>query len=126
VRQDAFVAEIELEPFCNGYEAARAALRYKPLPRYPAVERDFSLFVPDGTLFSTISDAIRALGISEVAAIDAVDLFRGKNVPAGKFSLLVRVTFQSYEGTLTEGLVSDFSSRILAVLEQNLGASLRA
>jgi len=28
----------------------------------------------------------------EVSAINAVDLFRGKNVPQGKFRLLVRVT----------------------------------
>jgi phenylalanyl-tRNA synthetase beta chain len=55
-----------------------------------------------------------------------VDLFRGKNVPAGKFSLLVRVTFQSHEATLTEPQLTDFSSRIIAALEQKLGATLRA
>jgi phenylalanyl-tRNA synthetase beta chain len=126
LRQDAFVAEAELDPLCAAYRAARAALRYKPLSRFPAVERDFSLLLPDGTPFAAVEETIRSLGIAEVASVAAVDLFRGKNVPAGKFSLLVRVTFQSHEATLTEPQLTDFSSRIIAALEQKLGATLRA
>ncbi|HEV3195547.1 MAG TPA: phenylalanine--tRNA ligase subunit beta, partial [Candidatus Cybelea sp.] len=125
LRQDAYIAELELEPLCAGYKSARAALRYKPLSRLPAVERDFSLVLSDGTTFAAIEDAIRALSIAEVAAIDAVDLFRGKNMPQGKFALLVRVRFESRQATLTEAQLTDFSSRILATLEQKLGATLR-
>ena len=126
LRQDAFVAELELEPLCAGYKEARAALRYKPLSRFPAVERDFSLVLADGTSFASVEEAIRALGIAEISSIDAVDLFRGKNMPEGKFALLVRVKFESQQATLTEAQLTDFSSRILATLEQKLGATLRA
>jgi phenylalanyl-tRNA synthetase beta chain len=126
LRQDAYIAELELEPLCAGYKSARAALRYKPLSRFPAVERDFSLVLTDGTTFAAIEEAIRALGIAEVSSIDAVDLFRGKNMPEGKFALLVRVRFESRQATLTEAQLTDFSSRILAALEQKLGATLRA
>jgi phenylalanyl-tRNA synthetase beta chain len=126
LRQDAFLAELELEPLCAGYKSARAALRYKPLSRFPAVERDFSLVLSDGTTFAGIEEAIRALGLAEVSSIDAVDLFRGKNVPEGKFALLVRVRFESRQATLTEAQLTDFSSRILAALEEKLGATLRA
>jgi phenylalanyl-tRNA synthetase beta chain len=126
LRQDAYIAELELEPLCTGYKSARSALRYQPLSRFPAVERDFSLVLADGTTFAGIEEAIRALGIAEVASIDAVDLFRGKNMPDGKFALLVRVRFESRQATLTEAQLTDFSSRILAALEQKLGATLRA
>jgi phenylalanyl-tRNA synthetase beta chain len=126
LRQDAFLAELDLEPLCAGYKSARAALRYKPLSRFPAVERDFSLVLADGTTFAGIEEAIRALGLAEVSSIDAVDLFRGKNVLEGKFALLVRVRFESRQATLTEAQLTDFSSRILAALEQRLGATLRA
>jgi phenylalanyl-tRNA synthetase beta chain len=126
LRQDAFVAELVLDPLCASYLAARAALRYKPLSRFPAVERDFSLVLADGTQFASIVEAIRALGIAEVSSVNTVDQFRGKNVPEGKFSLLVRVTFESHQATLTETQLTDFSSRIVAALERKLGASLRA
>jgi phenylalanyl-tRNA synthetase beta chain len=73
-----------------------------------------------------VVDAIRSLGIREISSIEAVDLFRGKNVPAGKYSLLVRVTFQSREATLTETQISDYSGEIISALENNLSAQLRA
>ncbi len=126
LRQDAYIAELELEPLSAGYKSARAALRYKPLSRFPAVERDFSLVLTDGTTFSAIEDGIRALGIADIFSIDAVDLFRGKNMPEGTFALLVRVRFESLQATLTEAQLADFSSRILSALEQKLGATLRA
>ena len=121
LRQDAYVAELELAPLDAGYRMARAALRYKPLSRFPAVERDFSLVLNDGTTFAAVKKTLRALGITEMISIDAVDLFRGKNVPAGKFALLVHVTFQSHQATLTEAQLTDFSSRILAALEEKIG-----
>jgi phenylalanyl-tRNA synthetase beta chain len=126
LRQDAYVAELDFAPLSAGYRGARAALRYRPLSRFPAVERDFSLVLADGTAFASVVDAIRGLGIVEVSSINAVDLFRGKNVPQGKYSLLVRVTFESRQATLTEAQLTDFSSRIVAALEKKLGATLRA
>jgi phenylalanyl-tRNA synthetase beta chain len=126
LRQDIFLAEIQLDPLYMQIRAAKDARRYEPLPRFPAVERDFSLLLADGTPFSDVVKTIRSLNISEVSSIEAADLFRGKNVPAGKYSLLVRVTFQSREATLTDAQISDFSAKIISALEKNLGAQLRA
>jgi len=126
LRQDVFLAELRLDPLYAAIRATRDSRRYDPVPRFPAVERDFSLLLADGTRFSEVSEAIRALKIPEIASIEATDLFRGKNVPAGKYSLLVRVTFQSRETTLTDAQINDFSARIIATLEKTLGALLRA
>jgi len=125
-RQDVFIAEIALGPVYCMYYGVKNNRRYEPLSRFPAVERDFSLFLADGMPFIEVRKAIEALGIPEIASIVATDLFRGKNVPAGMYSLLVRVTLQSKEATLTDAQINDFSSRIVAALEKNVGASLRA
>jgi phenylalanyl-tRNA synthetase beta chain len=125
LRQDIFLAELELEPLYTTMEAAKAARRYEPLPRFPAVERDFSLLLADGITFAQISESIRSLNIPEITGIEAVDLFRGKNVPAGKYSLLVRVTFQSRESTLTEGQINHFVGKIISILEHRHSAQLR-
>jgi phenylalanyl-tRNA synthetase beta chain len=125
LRQDVFLAELALDPFYAGYRLAREARQYRPISRFPSVERDFSLVLSEGTAFAAVRQAITALAISEITSIEAVDLFRGKNVPAGKFSLLVHVTFQSLEGTLTEAQASEFSARIVAALEKQLGAARR-
>jgi phenylalanyl-tRNA synthetase beta chain len=125
-RQDVFLAELVLGPLYCRYYGVKNARRYEPLPRFPAVERDFSLLLADGVLFSEVVKAIRALNISEINSVEAADLFRGKNVPTGKYSLMVRVTFQSREATLTDLQVSDYSSKIIAALESSVGAQLRA
>lgn len=126
LRQDVFYAELKLDLLLEAVQVARATHRYEPLPRFPAVERDFSLLLNDATTFAQVVDAIRALKIPELQKVEAVDLFRGKNVPAGKFSLLVRVTFQSTQTTLTDVQLTDFSTRIVSALEKSLSATLRA
>ena len=125
-RQNVLVAELKLESLLTGLENAAAALRFKPLPRFPAVERDFSVVLADGVQFAQVEDAIRSLGIPELQSIEALDLFRGGQVPAGKYSLMIRVTFQSAEATFTDARLNDFSSRIVEALQQKLGATLRA
>ena len=126
LRQDVFLAELVLGPFYCMYYGVKDARRYEPLPRFPSVERDFSLLLAEGTAFAEIVKAIRLLNISEITSIEAADLFRGKNVPAGKYSLMIRVTFQSREATLTETQISDYSSKIVAALETSAGAQLRS
>jgi phenylalanyl-tRNA synthetase beta chain len=126
LRQEVFLAELRLDPVYAAIRALKDSRRYQPLPRFPAVERDFSLLLADGTHFSDVRNAIRSLNIGEIASIEATDLFRGKNVPAGKYSLLVRVTFQSREATLNDAQISDFSARIVEAVEKQLAAQLRA
>jgi phenylalanyl-tRNA synthetase beta chain len=126
LRQEIFVTELRLEPLLAGIEAARAALRFSPIARFPAVERDFSLVLADKIMFAQVADTIRALAIPEIQRIEAVDLFRGGQVPAGKYSLMIRVTFQSTQATLSDAQLSDFSACIVDALAEHLGAALRA
>src|SRR5208282_4495834 len=125
LKQDVWVAELRLEPLARAFEDHRAARRFEPLPRFPAVERDFSLVLDDGVTFDRVARAIRALGAPEIERIEAVDVFRGGAIPPGKYSLLVRITLQSHEATLTDALVSEVSGRVVAALERELGAALR-
>jgi len=124
IRQEVFLAELALDPLYAAYSAERARRRYRSISRFPAVERDFSLLLADGTAFGSLANAIRALGIAEIARIEAVDLFRGKGVPEGQCSLLIRVTFQSNDATLTDAQMAEASARIAKALE-SVGAKLR-
>jgi phenylalanyl-tRNA synthetase beta chain len=125
LRQEVFLAEINLGPLYCAYYGVKNSRRYQPIPRFPAVERDFSLLLSDGTKFSDVAQAVASLNIPEITSIEAADLFRGKNVPAGKYSLLIKITLQSREATLTDAQIGDISARIVSILEQQLGAQLR-
>lgn len=126
LRQEVFLAEFPLAPLYAAFDAARIGRRFRAISKFPAVERDFSVLVNDGVTFAQVRDAIDELAIAEVISIEAVDLFRGGQVPPGKHSLLVRVTFQSMDETLTESQLSSFSARIVETLSSKLAAELRA
>jgi phenylalanyl-tRNA synthetase beta chain len=122
LRRPVFLAELFLEPlYARGLRSPLA----KPLSRFPAVERDFSIILREGTPFDAVRGVIQALQIPELAALRPVEIFRGPSIGANRYSLLVRLTLQSSEATLTEADLSERSSQIIAALERELGATIR-
>jgi phenylalanyl-tRNA synthetase beta chain len=122
LKQDVFVAELYLDRL---YKRGLRAIRYEALPRYPAVERDFSFIVDDAIEFVQIEKAVAGLSLSELRSFVPVEIFRGGSIPAGKYSLLLRATFQSKDRTLREDEVGRWSAEVIKALE-GLGGVLRA
>ncbi len=122
IRQDVFVSEIYLDRL---YQHDLREVLYQPLPRYPAVERDFSFVFDDAVVFEKISEAVQGLQLAALRSFSPVEIFRGGGVPKGKNSILLRAIFQSSERTLREDEIAQWSGRIVEALQQ-LGGSLRA
>jgi phenylalanyl-tRNA synthetase beta chain len=122
LRQDVFVAEIYLDRL---YQHDLRQVRYEALPRFPAVERDFSFVFDDGVEFEKIHQGITGLGIAELRSFIAVEIFRGEKVGAGKYSILMRAKLQSSERTLRDDEVAQWSGQIAKALEA-LGGVQRA
>jgi phenylalanyl-tRNA synthetase beta chain len=121
LRQPAWLAELDFERLLAFPLRARA---YRPFSKFPAVERDFSLVVPEAVTFAHLQAALQRLTREEIQSLRPVDLFRGGSIPAGHYSLLLRVTFQSQAHTMTSEEISAASQRVMAALEP-LGVSLR-
>jgi phenylalanyl-tRNA synthetase beta chain len=121
LRQDVFVAEVFLDRL---YKHDLRQARFAPLPRYPAVRRDFSFVFDDSVAFEKLEKAVAALGLAELTTFLPVEIFRGGAIPAGECSLLLRATFQSGERTLREDEVAQWSERIVRALEAR-GGKLR-
>jgi phenylalanyl-tRNA synthetase beta chain len=122
LRQEVFIAEIYLDQL---YQQALREPRYQAIPRFPAVERDFSFFFDEATRFEQIRSAIAALGLKELASVRPAEVLPGGAAPAGKYSMLLRATFQSSERTLRDDEVAGWSVTIVRALE-GLGGKLRA
>jgi phenylalanyl-tRNA synthetase beta chain len=117
-----FLGEIYLDRL---YEHALRNPRYQPLPKYPAVERDFSFIFDESVTYERIRAALEAVRLAEMRSFVPVEIFRGGVIPAGNYSLLLRVTFQSHEHTLREDEVTLWSNQIIEALK-TLGGRLRA
>ena len=122
LRQDVFVAELFLDVL---YPRGLRAVRYEALPRYPAVGRDFSFVFADRVRFQKIHAAISSMGLKELTDITPVEIFRGGSIPPGRYSLLLRATFQSKQRTLRDEEAAEWSAQIVKALE-GLGGTQRA
>jgi phenylalanyl-tRNA synthetase beta chain len=114
LKQDVFIAELYLDRL---YQHDLRQVRYEALPRFPAVERDFSFVFDDRVEFEKIHQSVAALGIAELRSFIPVEIFRGEKVGTGKYSILLRAKFQSAERTLRDDEVAQWSGQIEKALE---------
>jgi len=122
LRQDVFIAEIDLEQL---YKLGLRPIGFQRLGKYPSVERDFSFIFADDVSFIEMRKTVANLDIADVKDMQPVEIFRGGSVPAGKYSILLRVRFQSTERTLREDELSGWSGKIVSALS-SLGGVQRA
>lgn len=121
LRQDVWLAEVDLERLLACPLRTR---RFRPFTKFPTVERDFSLVLPDALQYAAVERAVRGALAGAIQSVRPVDLFGGGSIPAGHYSLLLRVTFFSVERTLTSEEVDELSRRLLEALAP-LGVRLR-
>lgn len=116
-----YIAEIWLDKLQN---VEKEKVVYKPLPRFPAVSRDFALLcdidLPAGTIEATIRTAAGKL----CEDVKLFDVYVGSQIPEGKKSIAYSATLRSKESTLTEEEIERVAQKIIKKLEE-IGAELR-
>ena len=116
-----YVAEIKLDVL---YGINRRKITYKPLPKYPAVERDFAMLcdadIPVGDLEKAITSGAGRL----LERVELFDVYQGSQIPEGKKSVAYSVWLRSAEGTLTDTQIEQTGAKIIEKLEK-VGAQLR-
>jgi phenylalanyl-tRNA synthetase beta chain len=122
MRQDVFLAEIDMERL---RALGLRTVRFAPLAKYPAVERDFSFVFADEVEFEAMRRAVSGLRLAALRSFAPVEIFRGGSIAAGKYSILLRARLQSDESTLRDEQIAQWSSQIVKAL-QDLGGIQRA
>ncbi|UCG49511.1 MAG: hypothetical protein JSU94_06955, partial [Phycisphaerales bacterium] len=99
--------------------------KVRPIPRFPAIQRDLSIIVDEDGRWSSISEAVKAKAPAELEDIRFVDIYRGKGIPSGKKSVTLSLRFRDEDGTLTHETVDGFEAEIVRSLSESVGAELR-
>ena len=84
-----------------------------------------SFFFAKTVTFGQMQSAINALKLPELRSTVPAEIYSGDKMDAGKYSILLRVTFQSNERTFRDDEVAQWSARIIEVLN-SLGGVQRA
>ena len=94
---------------------------FKSLPQYPLVEQDLSLLVDESMTWEQIRDAIKYM----VKDLKFVEEYRGKQIPAGKKSVMLSLKIGNDDSTMTSKQIDKKMAGIIKVLGNKCKAELR-
>jgi len=109
---------------------------YKPLPKFPSITRDLSIFVPEDVRVGLILETIQRVSTKLVDDVDLIDFYeptsqlqtkRDRSADSGKRrkSLTFRIVFRAEDRTLTDAEADREMAIINQVLINKFDAELR-
>jgi phenylalanyl-tRNA synthetase beta chain len=96
----------------------------KPVSRFPATTRDMALIVDTPVETQGMLDFIDALGQALIDGVHVFDVYEGPPVPKGKKSIALRLTYQSFERSLTDTEVNSIHDRVTEKVLKKFNAQL--
>ncbi|MBO4484736.1 MAG: phenylalanine--tRNA ligase subunit beta [Lachnospiraceae bacterium] len=99
--------------------------KFTHLAEYPVTDYDISMLFDSATTWEEIDAVIAKKEAGPVKAAGFVDEYRGKQIPAGKKSVTIRLTIGSNEKTLTSDEIEAAAGSVMKQLTKRLGAELR-
>ena len=118
--QAVYLFEIEMSAL------QKAALPvFKPVSRFPAIQRDIALIIDQGIAASDVFKQIIKSAGSLLVNLELFDQYHGEHVDFGKKSLAYTLTLQHSSRTLRDEEVENVMNRVLEQLKEGLGAQLR-
>jgi len=121
IKTTVYYAELDITGFLT---APLPRSRYKPLPKFPALERDFCFVMPEHLSAGVIAGEIARLS-PLVAEVRPFDLYRGEKLGKNLKSIAFGVNLRSGEKTLTDKDVEGLCATIIRTMQEKFGARLR-
>jgi phenylalanyl-tRNA synthetase beta chain len=122
LRDPVFIAEMNLDFLLSRRAAGKS---FKALPPFPSVRRDVAMLVEETVPHEKVIGIVRQTKPQNLEGVQLFDIFRGKNVPAGRKSVAYAFTYRNSERTLTESEVNAAHEKVLAQLKTQLNAEFR-
>ena len=111
------------------FDAVKAAInddiKYKPLPKFPAVTRDIAMLVDKNVAVAQIEEIIRKTSGKLLEEVKLFDVYEGEQIPENKKSVAYSAVFRAPDRSLTGEEVQEVFDKILKNLEKKLNAQLR-
>lgn len=118
----ACVAELDLDPL---FAAARTQMTYRPLPKYPAMQRDLAVSVDRHTPVGPMMECMAELGGDVLEHVALFDIYQGAQAGEGKKSVAFTLSMRAQDRTLTDEEANAVFDRIVSALDERFGAKLR-
>lgn len=101
------------------------AMELRPIPRFPAVERDVAFELDSSVPAAAAEELIRREAGQWLESVTLFDVYRGQQVAEGYRSLAYSLVYRAGDRTLTDEEVDAVHLRVREALARDLGATLR-
>jgi len=123
----------EAEPAVTAFEVllaplVRDAVEAKPfsdVPRFPAVELDVAIVVPEDVTAERIEQAIAGTNAKLLESVRLFDVYRGKGVPQGSKSMAFSLVYRAPDRTLSAEETEKVHTRLVRKVCDAVGGELR-
>ena len=122
-RQAVYLAELDL---ANLMRAEASLVRYKQLPRFPAIVRDISLLIARQVTWAELQQAVLDLQLAHCQSAQLVDVYEGTGIPDDQRAVTFRLEYRAATCTLRDEEAAAEHSQIVATLINSLGSQQRA
>ena len=119
---EVYCAEIN---FTKLFELQLPDATYNPLPKYPTVTRDLALICDESVTVAQAEEVMTGAAGKLLRGIKLFDIYRGTGVPEGKKSMAFSLQLRADDRTLTDTDSEAVVSKVLAAVQEKLGAALR-
>jgi phenylalanyl-tRNA synthetase beta chain len=122
IKRDVYYFDLDFSALCALKPTART---FAPLPVYPTVKRDIALLVPRGTEAGNLVTTISSSGEKLVESCELFDVYQGDKIDSTMKSVALTITYRSATRTLTEKNVEKAHDKLVKLLIDTHGGSLR-
>ncbi|MFK5913048.1 MAG: phenylalanine--tRNA ligase subunit beta [Woeseiaceae bacterium] len=98
---------------------------FHPLSKFPTIRRDIALVMDEAITAQAVHDCIKQSAGESLSKFELFDVYRGEGIDFGRKSLALGLTLQDLSRTLTDTEVDKELNKIIGVLKESLGATLR-
>ena len=93
---------------------------------YQKSERDFAFVIDKIFKIGLLEKIIREIDNSLIQDVRTFDVYEGENIPKDKKSVAINVTLQAEDKTLSEKDLEEISNKIIKVVKDKTGATIRS
>ena len=118
-----YIFELSFPVLVQHWQRPLAA--YEPLARFPFIERDLAVVLPQAASAAEVTATIRSCAPQLIESVDLFDLYEGERITSGRRSLAFSLRLRSADATLEDGQANQVIDSVLARLKERFGAELR-
>ena len=123
IKQPVFYVQFDIANLLALYQSKQVV--YQEISKYPSVERDLALVIPQETKYDAIEACVHEAKLAALKESRVFDIFESDKLGAQKKSVAINFVFNTADKTLTDAEIDTMMKKLVQLFEKNIQAEIR-